>query len=567
MADGLSGFTQGLARGTAQLPEVVNQDRARQQQQSQFDTQVNLQKEDQTFRKEQAALDEKHKAMADELALYKEALVRDPSGKLTFDPTSPQGQRLDALVRKEKADATVSEVNAGNAPELGKLGLAKAKADVTGAEADASVASEKARLGLRSLKEGVKGQELQNTKTGLELKNYFADRALDRFGKGVQIAATMAGTEATRRGMKINEDQNNRANREANFQRFTAIFDRVSNEKHFDATMKADLQKFYGSAAQDEAKAVASFQQQYIENLSTVYGAVTDIPQEERDKAAALAQATAPKLRQAAGTFSTAIMDHPEAAPLVAQMTAMLKDYTRAAMSDGKVDDADAQRINDLVDVKMKELSILMDKTQSLAPQPTTPSNTGPVVGVNDGTKVAPPPETTKRGAALKPKPSGPVSLERGKQGPDLARQAKDAAYTRVQEAFGMARSDWSKQRLNEVVGAASIADAVDILNRKNPGHWALGPNNEIVELPWVKDFYTPPKGAWEANVYGANPQAKLDKLSKNYADVYAEAIKEGVIDPGSLANDPKVVQQVVDYALMPRESWLTRLADKFPGL
>lgn len=523
MADGLAGFTQGLARGTTQLPDVVNQDRARQQQQVQFDTQVALQKEDQAFRKEQAALDEKHKAMADRLSLVNSALVEGPDGKLTFDNTSPQGQRLEALIRKEKADATTAEVGAGAAPEMTNLNLQEAKNRVVESGARAATAKQREQLGLRSLEAGVKGQELQNTKTGIELKNYFADRALDRFGKGVQIAATMAGTKATQQGMKIAAEQNDRANREANFQRFTAIFDRVSNEKHFDASLKADLEKFYGSAAQDEAKAVASFKQQYIENLAPAYGTVTDIPDDVLTQADDLAKKTAPKLRSAAGAFSSAIMDHPEATPMVAQMTSMLKDYTRAALGDGKVDANDAQRINDLVDVKMKELTILLDKAQSTA----APGNTGPVVGVNDGTNVGGGVPAPEKKLTLNPVPTTPgKNIDLGKKQTET-RKFLDAALKQTP-------NKWTQEALNKAIGADTPEAAVKQLNRLNSGHWALGPNNEVVQMPWSDDLAKMLGG----DVNPADLRPIIDDIAPKYAEKYAFLVEKGLGDV-TVADDP----------------------------
>lgn len=529
MSDGLAGFTQGLARGSAQLPDVVNQDRARLQQQSQFDTQVALQKDDQKFRAEQAALDEKHKALADEVSLYREALTRGPDGKLAFDPTSPAGQRIDALTRSDVAKAGLDEAALREATDPTNRAmdrraraakLASAEAGATADTVTAENAKANAAVDLESKRTKLAAEKQAVIRNAWDLKDYPTNKVIERMKAFSGLSTDAAQRKALEAGIARGEAEiaNQKAARDLQEQQFT--FEKAAKnreldfqEKRLDAETKARQEEYAMRATQEASEGRKALINGYMGTLAAKYG--TRVPAGEIQRINKFADQLFPIMQDHARLGVSLQAQSKESVGIVAREFDEISGVANALIAHGSPPSPDViARFKSLVDKskqKLEDLAYLNQVTPG-AQQGETPDSGLEV----DATLLSPLPEDI---------PARIATLDLRTDLSDKQRAAIRNAYLSGKDPVDYLRKNDSKWNWMTYKGHPVPIPTADQINIENKAYNGIG-----ASPLWNRKFTRP-----------------LDILVQPLQNIVDEA---RMITKTAVGGETKIVTRFIDAAV-----------------
>lgn len=289
MTDGLAGFTTGFAKGTDGLVETVNQDRARQQQQGQFDTQVATQKD--------------QFATTTGIEQARGGIVQDPtSGKYVIDPNSPVGQELKARVdasnagtenTKAQTSLTNAQLKDYNDPTMRALRMRGAVAGTVSAEGRAKTDVAAGDVAVEKEKQSLESGRLENVaKTqstimnAWNMKDYPANKAIEKMKAFSGLANDAAQRESFKAGIKRGEteiagqtaDRAFRAQRAA-VEDAAKARDEAFQQKRLDAETKSRQDEYAMHAQREITEGRKALINGYMGTLAQKYG--TRIPAQE----------------------------------------------------------------------------------------------------------------------------------------------------------------------------------------------------------------------------------------------------------------------------------------------
>jgi len=521
MTEGLGGLAQGLAKGFSPLPELLQQRAAREQQQGQFDKNLNA-------------------------TLATSGYMTDPTtGAIVPDPNSPQTKQANLALQKGQIDLTEAQKNAAAldqaAPGGGTVRSAKAltslqkdTGEARGALAGAglqekSLASfdetQKASLDRVRAEAAKLGFDVESGKTLLPaqvdqiIANTVATKADVGF-KGKELGLRERATVTAEKGQALAEKS----------QKFNELISRADiaiKSKSLDQERAKGLLDVVTRLKMSEAESQAQIARLFTE------GQASGMTLESVSDAVNAARSIDGPLREMNAALGQMLLDNdPSNDATASAMIKGLDSSLRTVYSDPSNTTA-VQKFTQLLTDTSSAIKNMVGIKTPIAPAKPTGKTGLQSLGES----------LTKPKAKVEPKPAPYVAAT----DPKVAKEQGDT-YRQIEAAKKFA-SSWAnnpdengKTILDSVAGVKTPQEAVDILNQKNSGHWALGPNNEIVELPWAKD------------VPGAN-QETVDSLSGNgYAKWYAEAVKDGTVPANSSPADPSVVKKVVEKKAKERQ-------------
>lgn len=126
--------------------------------------------------------------------------------------------------------------------------------------------------------------------------------------------------------------------------------------------------------------------------------------------------------------------------------------------------------------------------------------------------------------------------------------QAVSDTHRIISKAYAASTDAKAKEALNSVVGLRSVNEVVEILEKKQRGHWAVGPNLQLVELPWSSELSQYAEINERGKELGITMRDVLDYSSgkTEFLDRYEALVSEGKIESGLDFSDKTNVVRVL---------------------
>lgn len=551
--EGIGGFSQSLARGTEGLGEQVQASRELNERKRQFEDQKKI-------------------------SLAAQGFITDAQGNIVENPDSPvskaralEMRRVQAEIAKIAGETPSPEMKAtrerGAAVEVADMETRAEQNRLTlEGEKGADYYNKAPGAKLRGLEAGVRGQELQNEQLSTELEFQTETKGLRKRQMGANVAATEANTVAAKEGAKLSAAQRRNMpaeaarrdkelgiqQQQADTQAFVAaagVVNQVFQSRQGNAELGLRRAELLSKIVLSGNDSVTSVEQFLTQQLTERNGGMAPTPQEvaEIRKTASL---FAPDVLSAFDLAAGIMDSDPNSQDFIGQeLESMLGLLEQAGSIPPERQGLLKQRFRKMAEAMGLAADIYAD------PVPTSQPTSQPAGAKAPGlpkSKVSPISLVREKMSAPKaPVTDGALKFPVMPMEP-VARAARQEADKAVTTAYGL-MDDWHKKRLAEAAGASNVSEVVSILNKKNKGHWAKGPNSEIVALPWSGVFagYSIPSMTHGYSTEVSRPikSEDIDRLAgPSYAAHFQKMVRDSRmgIKPTDNPADPEVAKKVV---------------------